>query len=240
MANLPDVLWLSTNPSFQRFDRLLMRYLSYRVSIARWEYFQSQDEASSLEVALVLLHDYLKSSDRPLHLIGHSTGGLLGLLYTRQHPERVKSLSLLAVGVHPAIDWQAHYYVQRQFLPCSRQVILAQMVKSLFGRQDNEMTQRMVELLERDLDSSPSPHSLWERASVPPGGVSVPLFVGGSQDDSIVYPNELQGWQAFLKPCDRLWICPQGTHFFHYFQPQPVGRQLLKFWTSLPMPASSL
>jgi surfactin synthase thioesterase subunit len=113
------------------------------------------------------------------------------------------------------------------------------MVKSLFGRQDNEMTQKMVELLERDLDNSPSPHSLWQRTSIPPAGVPVPLFVGGSKDDSIVDPNELQGWQAFLKPCDRLWMCPQGAHFFHYFQPKPVGRQLLKFWTSLQTPNSS-
>jgi|GEM_PF-2838428 len=71
---------------------------------------------TSLDAALVLLHDYLKEGDRPLHLLGHSTGGLLGLLYAHRYPERVRSLTLLSVGVHPAIDWQAHYYIQRQML----------------------------------------------------------------------------------------------------------------------------
>jgi len=42
----------------------------------------NQDKASLLDVAVLLLHDYLKSNDQPVHLIGHSTGGLLGLLYT--------------------------------------------------------------------------------------------------------------------------------------------------------------
>lgn len=99
MNNLPDVLWLNANPGFQRFDRPLTRYLSHQITIGQWQYCQTPDEPSCLEIALTLLHDYLKSRSRPLHLIGHSTGGLLGLLYARKHPERVKSLTLLAVGV---------------------------------------------------------------------------------------------------------------------------------------------
>jgi len=77
MSKLPDVLWLNTSSSFQCFDRPLLRYLSMQVTIAQWEYVQSQDKASLLDVAVLLLHDYLKSNDQPVHLIGHSTGGLL-------------------------------------------------------------------------------------------------------------------------------------------------------------------
>ena len=31
---------------------------------------------------------------------------------------------LLSVGAYPVVDWQAHYYAQRQLLPYSRQMQL--------------------------------------------------------------------------------------------------------------------
>ena len=92
-------VWINANPSFKRFDDRIIRYLSCQVPIAYWEYRQEWDEASSIEIALILLHDYLKSRSQPVDLIGHGTGGLLGLLYAR----RVKSLTLLGVGCNPAI-----------------------------------------------------------------------------------------------------------------------------------------
>lgn len=120
VSSSPDILWLNTSPSLQCFDRPLLRYLCRQGLVGKWEYRQSQDEPCSLDIALVLLHDYLKSQNQPVHLIGHSTAGLLGLLYARQHPERVRSLTLLAVGANPAVDWQAHYYIQRQLVECDR------------------------------------------------------------------------------------------------------------------------
>jgi pimeloyl-ACP methyl ester carboxylesterase len=230
MSKLPDSLWLNTSPCLQCFEQPLLCYLSKQVSIARWEYYQSQDEASSLNVAGQLLHEYLQSCDRPMHLIGHSTGGLLGLLYARQYPEKVKSLTLLAVGVHPAIDWQAHYYVHRRLL--SRQATIKAMVDNMFGYYNDCTIKGLVSILERDLDCSLSPHSLFQRTSVLPGGVSVPLMVAGCQDDTIVEPDLLQGWQPWLKEGDRLWSFPQGGHFFHFFYPQQVGETIIRFWQS--------
>ncbi|MGB7444281.1 MAG: alpha/beta hydrolase, partial [Coleofasciculaceae cyanobacterium] len=233
MSNLPDVLCLSTSSSFVRFNQPLLNLLSRQVSIANWEYVQSQDEACSMDGALVLLHDYLKSHHRPIHLVGHSSGGLLGLLYAQQHPERVKSLTLLAVGVQPAVDWQAYYYTQRQLLPCSRNLILTQMAYNLFGNQSQYTTEYLVQVLEQDLNYSPSPHSLWQRKTISPRKVQVPLMVCGSQDDFIIPPNTLRGWWTLMKEGDRLWECPQGHHFFHYFYPQMVSKEILKFWKLL-------
>ncbi|MBE9170492.1 alpha/beta hydrolase [Pleurocapsales cyanobacterium LEGE 06147] len=233
MSKLPYAIWLDTNPHFRRFNHLLTNYLSRQTRIAHWEYYQNQDEASSLDIALILFHDYLKSLSRPINLIGHSTGGLLGLLYARKYPERVKSLTLLGVGFHPAIDWQTHYYTLRQLLPCTQEVILAQMVRQLFGYQDRYNTKGLSDILKQDLNTSPSPHSLYKRFSIAPGGVSMPLLVCGSKDDTIVDRYTLQGWQNYFKAGDSLWECPQGYHFFHYFYPQKVGKQILKFWDSL-------
>lgn len=230
MPDSLDALWLSTSTSFKGFDRALLKYLSQQFTVAQWEYDQIPDEANSLEKALVLLHDYLKSRPEPIHLMGHSTGGLLGLLYARRYPERVQSLTLLSVGAHPAIDWQTHYYKLRQLLPCSRERVLTQMVGALFGVQERSMVHYLTNLLEQDLDRSLSPHTLLKCASIPPGDVPVPLLVCGSADDTVIDRNELQRWQPWLKSRDRLWICPKGRYFFHYFYPKPVAKQIFSFW----------
>ncbi|AOX00051.1 hypothetical protein BJP34_11810 [Moorena producens PAL-8-15-08-1] len=236
MSTLPDILWLNVSPSFLRFDQPLIRYLSKQKRVGQWEYRQNQDEPTSLDIALTLLHDYLKTSDHPIHLVGHSTAGLVGLLYSRKYPEKVQSLTLLSVGVNPAVDWQAHYYVQFQLLPCTRQVLLTQMVKSIFGHQNHQITKGLVTILEQDLAYSPSPHSLYKRVTVPPKALQVPLMVCGCKDDIIVDSNALQGWKSWLKECDRLWEYPEGGHFCHYFHPQRVGRQIVRFWESLSSP----
>lgn len=235
MSNLPDVLWLSVSPALQSLDRPLLRTLSQSQTVAHWEYSQTLDEPNSFDAALVVLHDYLKQRDRPIHLIGHSTSGLLGLLYARQHPERVQSLTLLSVGVHPAIDWQAHYYAQAQLLRCSRSILLSQMVYNLFGRQSRSMVQHWVTVLDHDLLTSLSPHTLFRRMTMPSGGVPVPLMVCGGSEDIIIDPNLLQGWQQWMKLGDRLWMS-EGGYFFHYQQPSLVGKEIAAFWRSLSEP----
>jgi pimeloyl-ACP methyl ester carboxylesterase len=240
MVGSPQVLWLNVSSSLQRFDQPLLRYLSKYISVAQWEYYQTQDEACSLETALTLLHNYLQCCNRPVHLVGHGTAGLLGLLYTRKYPQQVKSLSLLSVGFHPAVDWQAHYYVHRQLLSCRREAILGQMVQYLFGHQTQFPVHKLIRILEQDLDQSLSPHTLFKRVSVPSGNVSVPLLVCGGEVDIVVDPNQLQSWRPCLKPDDRLWSCPEGSYFFHFSQPEAVGQQLLNFWLALPAAANSL
>jgi pimeloyl-ACP methyl ester carboxylesterase len=234
MSLIPEALWLNVSPAFQKFDRPLLKHLAQSKIIGQWEYSQTLDEASSLEVAMTLLHDYLKQCDRPIHLMGHSTGGLLGLLYARRHPERIKSLTLLSVGVHPSIDWHAHYYAHLQLLPCSREVVLAQMVCNLFGKQPKSSIRSYIELLKRDLATSLSPHTLFQRISIAPAGVPVPLLIAGAQDDVVTDPHQLQAWKSYLKAGDRLWKCDRGNHFFHFFYPQKVSEQVIEFWSSVP------
>ncbi|WP_342752270.1 alpha/beta hydrolase [Aphanothece hegewaldii] len=160
MRQHPDAIWINANPSFRVFENHLINHLSAQKAIAIWEYIQEPDEPSSLDIALTLLHDYFKSQPFPLHLLGHGTGGLVGLLYARRYPERVKTLTLLGVGANPAIDWQVHYYAMLRLLPCSRERVLAKMVHNLFGYQEISQTKSLIKILEKDLITSPSPNSL--------------------------------------------------------------------------------
>ena len=233
MSNFANALWLNTSPSLRHFDQQLVNQLSQTVRLAYWEYRQSADEPSCMETAITLVHDYLKSHDQPIHLIGHSTGGLLALMYANKHPERVKSLTLLSVGVHPTVDWKAHYYVQFQLMPCSRQVLLEKTVETLFGYQKLATRLRLMSMLDRDLKESLSVHSLLKRTSLSPIPVSVPLMVCGSEDDVIVDDQELQGWRSMLKTGDRVVQVPQGGHFFHHFYPQLVQDKIINFWSEM-------
>ncbi|WP_204137726.1 alpha/beta fold hydrolase [Halomicronema sp. CCY15110] len=235
-ADTPNALWLSVNPSFRRLEQQLLVPLNRHGGVvAHWGYAQTPDEPSDLEVALTLLHDYMKGCDRPVHLIGHSTGGLVGLVYARRFPERVKSLTLLGVGVNPAIDWKANYYAQLNFLPCSRTRLLTQMVHRLFGQQHRRYVSGLRTLLERDLAESLSLHSPLERFSLFPGGVSVPLLVAGGQADTIVDPVQVQGWYPWFKPGDRLWLCPHGRHFFYATQAEATATEVADFWQTVEL-----
>lgn len=248
-TNWPDVLHLSASPHLQVFDRPLLQCLAQNKTITQWKYHPIPDEPCSLEIALELLHDYLhrlgeasNQEIRPIHLIGHGISGLLALLYAQRQPQRVRSLTLLSVGAYPAVDWQMHYYAQRNLLPCSRQVILTRMVESLFGNSPKPMIRALVKVLGQDLDCSLSPHSLIKQVSLPPIQVSLPLLVCGSVDDVIVDPQQLRSWQQFFSEDAeaRLWVCPGGRYFFHYFYPQQVADEILRFWGATEPDGSSL
>ena len=226
-------LWINANPSFKHFDGRIIRYISNKVPIAYWEYHQELDEASSLDIALILLHDYLKYKSEPIDIIGHGTGGLLALLYARKYPHRVKSLTLLGVGSAPSIDWQAHYYQMRKLLPCSQDVVLDRLVKMMFGHQSRRNVANLIDILQRDLVTAPTAHSIYQIDRTESGGVSMPMMVCGSQQDGIVDPSNFQGWTEYLKNDDILWTIPQGHHFFHYFFPEYTGRKIIKFWQNI-------
>ncbi len=235
-----NALWLNASPSLSTFDHPLLRELAKRIAIAKWQYNHEPDEPCSLEIAMTLLHDYLKSRGQPIHLLGHGLSGTLALLYARRYPERVRSLTLLAVAEQPAVTWHAHYYVQRHLLPCSQACILAQMAQQLFKGKRPYPAADLVNVLQKDLVRSPLLHSLVQVESLPVGGVEVPLLICGAADDGVVHPPLLKAWQTWLAASDRLWLCPEGGHFFHFFQAALVSREISKFWAGLGQTAMEL
>ena len=208
---------------------LLQEWCHVIVSIT---YIQSVDEPCCLEVAISLLHDYLTGyyghRKQQVHLVGHGLSGIIGWLYTQRYPDHVKSLTLLSVGVNPAVNWHAHYYALRQLLPCSRDIVLAQMVRMLFGDRNCDITRALMQLLAQDLDSGLALHSLINCQEVKAAAVQPPLLVCQGDRDAVV--DTAGHWQPLLKPNDRIWTCPQGHHFFHFEQPKLVKTTLLNHW----------
>jgi pimeloyl-ACP methyl ester carboxylesterase len=231
MKGVVDVVWVSASSGVQAFDRPLVKYLSRHKTIAFWQYEQTLDEASSLTSAVNLLHQYLETQP-PVHLIGHGISGVVALLYARLHPKKVKSLTLLSVAAQPAITWHTHYYIQRKLLPCSRHQVLGQMVRTLFGTRLPHQTQAFMALLDRDLETSPNSHSLYQLVQLQKGGVEMPLLVCAAHDDLVIDQRSHAQWSRLLKLGDRLWRCPSGKHFFQFFHPEQVGNEILQFWQS--------
>ncbi|MEN9223353.1 MAG: alpha/beta hydrolase [Thermostichus sp. BF3_bins_97] len=228
-----EALYLGISPSLKLFDQPLLGSLGKCFRMAYWEYHQTQDEPCSLEMVITLLYDYLKVWDHPVHLIGHGLSGMVAYLFTCRYPQRVRSLTLLAVGGQPAATWHTHFYVQRQMLPCSREQLLARTALTLLVPSEHWRVRSLSCALAKDLDTSPVPHSLFQVMAVPTQKVLVPMLVCGSKDDPIVDPISLERWENNLKPGDQIWSCPGGRHFFHYFFPSLVSLKVLDFWQGL-------
>lgn len=232
MFKNPHILWLNSNPYLRRFNLPAIKYLANYVDIGHWEYEQTEDEGTSIDQGVNLLEDYLSLLKEPIHLVGHSTCGLLGLYYAQKYPQRVKSLTLLGVGVNPALDWLSCYYLWRNNWGCSQEIVLAHLAKYLFGSHSHYYRKALMKILEKAMIYSLSSHSLYKidnNLGVP--SVDCRLMITGSIEDKIVPWSEIEKWRSQLKPNDILWQCPRGEHFFHYFQPQLIGEKLLEFWS---------
>lgn len=251
-----DVLWLSVSPHLKCFDQRLLSQLIKAAPIRRWEYCQTVDEPCCIESVVAALHEYVsaraaleKSSGQgkyQVHLVGHGVSGVVGLLYARRYPQRVASLTLLSVGAMPAVNWQAHYYALRQLLPCSREIILAQMTRLLFGSQPIRFAKALMQLLAKDLDSNLTLHSLAHHTKIPAGGVDMPLLVCNGENDAIIGTQKQALWSDVIglgdslreRLCDRanhnasfrLWLCPEGNHFFHFQHAATVAQVITDHW----------
>ncbi len=225
-----NLLWVSASPNLKYFDLPLLQALSQSHAVARWEYQQTCDEASSLGEAVNLLVDYIKQCDRPMHLAGHGLSGVIAMLAADRVPEWIKTLSLFGVAPQPSLTWQAHYYLQRLTIPCSQNRVLAQLCRSLFGSTPHSIP-TLVKLLARDLSTSPSPHSLFHIAKIEPVQPKVPLLVCNGASDFVISPEVARLWQGLTKPGDRIVNIPEGNHFFHYHFSEQIAQEMTQFWS---------
>ena len=252
MNHHPNVLWLSVSPHLKGFDRRLLLQLAKSASVRQWEYCQGIDEPCSAASVVDALYDYLTerialekasgNNNAKVHLAGHGVSGIIGLLYARRYPEHVASLSLLSVASRPAINWQAHYYALRQLLPCSREMVLAQMTRILFGEQPASFAKALSHLLAKDLDSNLTLHSLAHHARILSEPLSVPLLVCNGEVDAITCTQNEETWhdwsssEALNTSSFHRWVCFRGHHFFHFQYPEAVASVMTDHWQQANSP----
>ncbi|MDJ0694843.1 alpha/beta hydrolase [Mastigocoleus sp. MO_188.B34] len=235
MSIFCDAVWVSASPSLRCLSMPLIKRLLRYANISGWEYVQSKDEAACMDTAVELLHDYLQTRKSPVHLVGHGSGGAIALIFARQYPQFVKSLTLLSVATQPANTWHVNYYQQRQIYTLTKAEALFNTIQNMF-REEPICTlqklnpQKLINQFDRDLENLPLKHSLFNIEKLPVGGVSMPLMICGGQVDPILSYLELYKWDEWLKPEDTVWKCPQGSHFFHYFYPDLVSKEISIFW----------
>ncbi len=227
-----DVIWVSGSPSLRCLSTPLIQELIKYTNISGWEYIQSMDEPASMDVAVELLHSYLKTKELPIHLLGHGIGGTIALMLARKYPHFVKSLTLLSVAAQPAKTWHVNYYQQREIYTLSKAEALLNTLHNIFRDKYPCCLKNLIDNFYRDLDNLPLMHSLLKIESLPIEKVSMPLMICGGQIDMILGYPDLYEWKKLLKPNDILWKCHQGGHFFHYFYPEIVSQQIFHFWES--------
>ena len=153
-----------------------------------WEYQQTEDEARSLDRAVELLHDFLTSRDRPLHLISHSISGLVGLMYGRPYPHQVSSLGLLAIGWPYAINLQAHYSTYLSAFFWSRKQVWNQMVGNMLGLQNQSINLRFISYFKDYFACSLCPQSLFRMSNSRDEGGEIPWLICSRKTEFVVSP----------------------------------------------------
>jgi pimeloyl-ACP methyl ester carboxylesterase len=159
MSDIFDFVWLSSSAALAKFDQPLLKYLSKYMKVAHWEYHSEKDEGSSIDEVVDLLNGSLTTCTGSIHLASHGVGSAIALNFARRYPEKVRSLTLLAVAPQPAHTWYTDYYVQRDLFPISREHVLANSVCNLFGKQPHHTTKKLMGTLDQDLDQTPFSHS---------------------------------------------------------------------------------
>lgn len=229
----PSALFIGVSQGLQYLNLPLSRVLSRHSTMACWDYHQELDDSCDLETPITLLYDYLKNRSESIHLIGHGIGGVISQIFAHRYPERIRTLTLLAVSPQPGLTWHTHFYIQRKLFPCERSRLLLHSAKTLSaGHLCQPQLERLAAGLAMDLDSSPIPHSLLTLTVLPEITLTVPTLICLDTHDPVVDPTFQAMWTKYLRPIDVMWSISTGSHFFHYFSPQLLADQITAFWHS--------
>lgn len=136
-------------------ERLTLVYFDQRLS------GRSDGVVDSASVRLdTLVHDIERVRSAldlgPVHLVGHSWGGLLALKYALEHPAHVRSLLLISPMPPSAELWRAEQVLQaKSLIPQDTAGMGAIRTSEAFTRGDPEAIERLLKLSFRQAFSEP-------------------------------------------------------------------------------------
>ena len=243
-ASAPAVVLLhSLGLDAAAFDALRERLPDWRlVSFDQRGHGEAADAAVSLEA---MSDDALRVADglglAGFHLVGHSMGGVVGGIAAHRHPDRVRSLALLAVPFkgHPAFRDRA-MAAEQGHMPDQRTSTLDRWF-SADAKDDNEGVRVYAQACLSRM--SPSAWaSLWqamagfEGFTALCGNWPVTMCLSALQDKSTP-PATLARIAQLVGPKARHVEIAAGGHLFPLGQPEITAAALAHHWL---MPAAAL
>lgn len=197
------------------------------------------DDEFSYEVMSDDLLEYLSDHDLPAaHILGHSMGGKVGMLFACLHPERTRSLTVADIG--PQAYAPHHHQVvaalegldldqvssrkddQEQFAPDLPQGVRQFLLKNLYWKDKETLTWRFnLPVLARSVSGQTAglpPHAIFD------GPV---LFIRGGRSDYVTDEALPLVHEHF--PHARVETLPGAGHWLHAEQPQAFYEIVLEF-----------
>jgi len=149
------------------------------------------------------------------HVVGHSDGGIVGLLLARDHPGRVRSLVAISANLHTDA-WVADDYPHTTLTPEAYATLSAEYAR--LSPDGAEHADAVVAKLS----------ALWERAPDIEAGslaaVTAPTLVLAGEHDMVA--REHTESIARAVPGAELWIVPGTTHMVARERPDAVAERV--------------
>jgi pimeloyl-ACP methyl ester carboxylesterase len=159
----------------------------------------------------------------PVHVVGHSDGGIVGLLLARDHPERVRSLVTIGANLDPDA-WVPEDYPH------------VTVTDEAWATLEEEYAQLSPDGPEHSSVVVAKLHALWEREpSIPAAslaGLAVPVLVVAGEHDMVARAHTES--IAAAVPGAGLLIPPGTTHLVVRERPDVVAEAVLGLLGRVP------
>jgi pimeloyl-ACP methyl ester carboxylesterase len=175
---------------------------------------KSKDDSDSLSYEMMA--DDMNALLEALHLdsvsvIGWSDGGIIGLLLSIRHPDKVRKLAVTGANIRPDSSAVANADIQS----------MLQQVNQLNNEKQNAVNKTQLKLLKLMIDQPHIPHASLH-------SIKCPTLVIGGDHDIIKPAHTMEIFQSI--PKSYLWILPGSGHATLIEYKDDFNRQVGRFF----------
>jgi non-heme chloroperoxidase len=183
----------------------------------------------------------------PVHLVGHSSGGFVALLLTRDHPGLVRSLVLEEPALLGELITNAQDKAEAEPILASTGPMAQEAIAQMEAGNREGAIRTFIEwaLGPGVYDQSPdvfraswmdNVHTLKKTLTLAPesftredaGALEAPTLLVGGDSSPRLFPLMMNGLQSCLRTVERVTI-PQASHAVHVDNPVDFNRAVLEF-----------